>query len=214
MGRVFPVTQQSIAWDAVELPKGVRRIMGMDFGWDHPTATAWLSHDLDTDIIYVTDAYRRNKQLPELHAAAIKARSKGKKIPVAWPHDGLNHDKTSGVQIAVQYRDLGLDMLPERATFLDGSNGVEAGVSEMLSRMETGRLKVASHLSDWFEEFRLYRREAKGSLGVPMIVKEYDDLLDATRYAIMSVRFARVIVPASDAYGRNKRASSESWLTA
>ena len=34
---------------------------------------------------------------------------------------------------------------------------VEAlGVAQMLDRMQTGRLKVFSHLDPWFEEFRLY----------------------------------------------------------
>ena len=56
-----------------------------------------------------------------------------------------------------------------------------------------GRLRVAAHLADWFEEFRLYHREPKGPLGVPQIVKINDDLLDATRYAMMSIRFARAL---------------------
>jgi hypothetical protein len=51
--------------------------------------------------------------------------------------------------------------------------------------METGRLKVAAHLNDWFEEFRLYHRKDG------RIVKERDDLMDATRYLIMSLDKAR-----------------------
>lgn len=63
---------------------------------------------------------------------------------------------------------------------------VEAGVSEMLTRMETGRLKVAAHLHDWWEEFRMYhRKDGK-------IVAERDDLLSATRYGIMDLRYAVV----------------------
>ena len=55
---------------------------------------------------------------------------------------------------------------------------------EMLDRMQTGRLKVFRHLNEWFEEFRLYHR-ADGK-----VVKEADDLMSATRYAIMMLRFA------------------------
>ena len=58
---------------------------------------------------------------------------------------------------------------------------------EMQDRMTTGRLKVASHLSDWFEEFRLYHRKDG------MIVKERDDLMSATRVAIMAKRFAKQV---------------------
>lgn len=74
----------------------------------------------------------------------------------------------------------------ERATFDDGSNGLEAGVAEMLDRMQTGRLKVFSHLEPWFEEFRLYHRKEG------LIVKVNDDLLSATRYGMMMRRFAVV----------------------
>ncbi len=37
-------------------------------------------------------------------------------------------------------------MLLERATFEDGTFGVEAGLFDMLDRMQTGRWKVAAHL--------------------------------------------------------------------
>ena len=105
-------------------------------------------------------------------------------MPTAWPHDGLQHDKGSGEQLAIQYAAAGLKMLKDRATFEDGSNGVEAGLMEMLERMQTGRFKVFGHLEDWFGEFRLYhRKDGK-------VVKLQDDLLSATRYALMMKRKA------------------------
>jgi hypothetical protein len=79
------------------------------------------------------------------------------------PNDGLQHDKGSGEELARAYRNHGLNMLHERATFEDGSNGVEAGVLEMLERMVTGRWKVFSNSSAWLEEFRLYHARADGS---------------------------------------------------
>jgi len=212
-GKVFPVTEESISWKPAPLPRWVRRIVGLDFGWDHPTAAAWLSYDQETDVIYVTDAYRQSLQIPVIHAAAIKARTPGLKIPVAWPHDGLQHDKGSGIQLAQQYREQGLEMLPEHAKFADDSNGVEAGVSEMLSRMQTGRWKVAEHLSDWWEEFRLYHRAPEGKLGIPQIVKKRDDLLSASRYGMMCLRFARIVTKPNGS-ATNGRASTESWMTA
>jgi phage terminase large subunit-like protein len=181
-GRVFPIEESLIRWEAASLP-GMVKIVGMDFGWDHPTAAVWLTWDRDSDVVYVTDTYRVSEQTPLIHSAAIKAR--GDWIPVAWPHDGLQHDKGSGEQLAEMYRKHGLKMLPERATFPDGSNGLEAGVAEMMERMQTGRLRVASHLTDWFEEFRLYHRKDG------LIVKVRDDLMSATRYGLMMLRFAR-----------------------
>ena len=61
---------------------------------------------------------------------------------------------------------------------------VQAGLMEMLTRMQTGRLKVFKHLNDWFEEFRLYDRKDG------RVVKEGDDLMSATRYGIMMLRYA------------------------
>ena len=89
-----------------------------------------------------------------------------------------------GRALAEQYRAEGLNLLPEHAQFEDGTVDVEAGVTNMLVRMESGRFKVFEHLNDFWTEFRLYhRRDGK-------IFKENDDLLCAIRYGIMSLRFA------------------------
>lgn len=181
-GRVFPVKEDLITIEAIPIPSHWVRINGLDFGYDHPFAAASCAWDRDADVWYVTAIYRESKATPVIHSASIKPW--GQWIPCAWPHDGLQHDKGSGDQLASLYREQGLNVLPERATFEDGGNGVEAGVTEMLDRMQTGRFKVFSHLKEWFDEFRLYHR-ADGK-----IVKERDDLLCATRYALMMKRFA------------------------
>lgn len=185
-GRVYPVTEELLRIDAIAIPKAWVRIAGLDIGWDHPTAVAWLAWDRDTDTIYVYDCYRLREATPVVHSAAIKGR--GAWIPVAWPHDALQHDKgNSGEKIAQLYREQGVNMLPSRATFEDEkSSGVEAGVLDILDRMQTGRFKVFAHLNDWWEEFRLYHRKDG------LIVKERDDLMSATRYAAMMRRYAKV----------------------
>ena len=185
-GAVFPVAESDLSIEAFDIPASWPRLTGMDFGWDHPTAAAAMAWDKDADVLYVYATYRKRQESVVIHGAAIKAMGGS---PVAWPHDGLQHDKGSGDQIAQQYRDQGVNMLPERATFEDGSNGVEAGISEMLERMQTGRLKVFKHLVDWWDEFRMYHRKDG------LIVKEADDLMAATRYAVMMKRHAALIVP-------------------
>ena len=182
-GRVFPVVEEAIKCTSFPIPSHWPRIVGLDFGIDHPTAIVWMAWDRDSDIVYVTDCYRVKDASIAIHAASIRAR--GDWVPVSWPHDGLQRDKGSGEQLAKQYKDMGVPMLPERATFEDGSNGLEAGVSEMLTRMQTMRLKVFGHLEDWFEEFRLYHRKDG------LIVNKNDDLLAATRYAMMMRRKAK-----------------------
>ena len=183
-GRIFPVAESAVSVPAFAVPRHWPQLGALDFGWDHPTAAVRIAWDRDADCLYVTDCYRVREATPVIHAAALKAW--GPWLPWAWPHDGLQHSKDSGVPLADQYRRQGLRMLPEHARYPDGSAGVEAGLMELLERMQTGRLKVFAHLCDWFEEFRLYHRKDG------RVVKEAEDLMSATRYAAMSLRFAVV----------------------
>jgi hypothetical protein len=155
----------------------------MDFGWDHPFAAVEVVWDRDTDTVYVSKTYRLREASPVLHAAALKAW--GRELPWAWPRDGRRETlEGAGVPLMEQYRAQGLIMLLDHAQFEDGGVSVEAGLMDMLTRMQTGRFKVLEHLNDWFEEYRLYhRKDGK-------VVKEGDDLMAATRYAIMMLRHA------------------------
>lgn len=182
-GLIFPVIEEDIVCDPFEIPRHWVQLGGMDFGWDHPTAGAAIAWDRDADVIYLTKDYRQRQATPIVHAAAFKAW--GSWLPWAWPHDG-NNDTAAGENLSKQYRDQGLNMLPERATFEDGSNSVEAGLMEMLDRMITGRFKVFRTCGSFLEERRIYhRKDGK-------IVKERDDVISAARYAVMMKRFARV----------------------
>lgn len=185
-GRVFPVSDEAIVIKPIDIPRQWRRIIGVDFGWDHPFGAVDMAHDADSDTIYVTKEYRARESTAVTHAAAIKAWDTGKWAPVAWPADGHQHEKGSGKELAPQYRDQDLQLLPDHATFEDGGVSLEAGVMAMLDRMQTGRWKVFNTCGSYIDEFRYYHRKE----GV--IVKLRDDLLSASRYALMMLRFAEV----------------------
>ena len=192
-GRIFQLADEVVQEAQIAIPSHWPRICGLDFGWDHPTAAVWLAWDRDHDVVHVYDCYRVREATPMIHSLAVKAR--GEWIPVAWPHDGLQHDKGSGEVLAKQYATHGVQMLKDKATHApdhsrrekegEGGNGVEAGLMDMLDRMQTGRLKVAKHLNDWFDEFRLYHRDDG------KVVKLGDDLMSATRYGLMMLRHAK-----------------------
>jgi phage terminase large subunit-like protein len=189
-GRIFPVEEAAIAIGQRDFPSHWPRIGGLDFGWTHPMAAVELVWDRDTDVVYVSRTHRISEATPVLHAAALRPWGD---LRWAWPRDGRRETlEGAGIALAKQYRDQGLDMLHEHAQFEDGSVSVEAGLMAMLDRMQTGRFKVFKHLNDWFEEFRLYHRKDG------RVVKEGDDLMSATRYALMSLRHAR-----TDAMKRN-----------
>jgi hypothetical protein len=202
-GRIFPVPEASITCEQLDFPAHWPRIGGMDFGWDHPFAAVELVWDRDSDTVYVSRAYRLRESTPIMHAAALKPWGK---LPWAWPRDGRRETlEGAGVALAKQYTAQGLDMLYQHAQFQDGSVSVEAGLMEMLDRMQTGRFKVFKHLNDWFEEFRLFHRKDG------RVVKEGDDLLAASRYALMMLRFARTIVPSKP---RSRRRYRGHWMAA
>jgi hypothetical protein len=181
-GLVYPLLDDAIQCAPFALPRDWPRIIGLDFGYEHPFAAVDLAWNKDADVIYVVAAHREQHQTPIVHAATVK--QWGAWIPCAWPHDGLAHDKGSAAPLATLYAQQGLNMLPEHATHEEGGNGVEAGVTEMLDRMKTGRFKVFANLTEWLAEKRGYHRKSG------LIVKRNDDLMDATRTAVMMRRFA------------------------
>jgi len=195
-GRIFTVSEEDIKVKGFAIPKHWPRLCGIDFGYDHPFAAVWLAWDRDNDVIYVTDYFRQRETTPVIHAAAIKPR--GEWIPVAWPHDGHQHDKGSGIELAKQYKAQGVNTLPNHAQFApEGTDGetkatrtsVEAGLIGMLDDMQIGHFKVFDHLNDWFEAYRIYhRKDGK-------VVKLMDDLLSATRYGWMTIKQFGIIEP-------------------
>lgn len=175
-GRVFPVAQKDIEVEAFSIPDSWPRICGIDIGFEHPFAAAWLAYDPDADCVYVYDVYKKAKEVLSIHAHAI--RTHGDWIPVAWPKDAT-------LLVESLRKEHKLNMLGDYATFDDGDMRVETGVLSMHTRMREGRLKVFSHLEPFWEEFRRYHRK-KGK-----IVRAFDDILAATRYAMAGLRYAR-----------------------
>lgn len=199
-GLVLPVDPDVFTVEPFHLPASWPRICGIDFGWDHPAAAAWLAWDRDSDCLYLFDCWRMRETTPSSQAPHIIG--KGKWIPVAWPHDGLQHDKGSGEQLADQYRKAGVAMLRERATFPDGTNGVEAGIIEMIDRLRTGRFKVFKTCQPWLDEQRTYHRKDG------IIVKKKDDVISASRYAMMMRRYAKTRESEDEFPGSGSRAGT------
>lgn len=193
-GVVFPFGEDQLAVQPFPIPKHWPQITGVDFGSDHPFAAARMAWDRDSDVVYLVSEYRESRAIPPTHAAAIMPW--GPWIPVAWPHDGLNTEKSTGDELRKSYADLGLQMLPARATNPpdpaqgqkegQGGNSVEKSLQDMYVRMETGRFRVFSTCRLWFQEQKVYHRDEKGRL-----VKLRDDLISASRTACMMLRHAR-----------------------
>lgn len=192
-GRIFEFAEEALMETPIPshlVPLYWRKVWGTDFGIEHPFAAVLFLHDADSDVIHAHATYRASGQLPITHAAAMKL--VGARVPVAWPHDGNKRqaegiDSETTTKLAQIYRKHGLQMLGKHATLSTGGYSTEGGIMEMQEYMATGRFKVASHLTDWFEEFRLYHRKD----GV--IVKEHDDLMSASRIGVIQRRSAQPV---------------------
>jgi len=182
-GRVFLVDEEKLLVDPFPCPSHWVKIGGADFGWTHYAAFVEMWWDRDLDIIYLVRTVRMRQQTPLQHVEAIRHW----RFPFAWPHDGRNQTLAgAGEPLMRQYADAGLNMLHEHATFEDGSMSVEAGVQEMHDRMRGGRWKVFKGQNDgWLEEYSMYHRKDG------LLVKEGDDAISASRYALMMKRWGQ-----------------------
>jgi hypothetical protein len=191
-GAVFRTQVEQIkhTLDAASVPRHWPWLWGMDFRHSgsatsgHPFAAVLLTWDRDADVVYVMHAVRMLGLAPN-HVVAMKAHPMFD-APAAYPHDGgRGGSLISGETVKEIYKRLGVSTRPTHATFSTGGYSFEDGITEMELRLGTGRLKIAAHLTEWFDEYRGYHRKDG------LVVKLDDDLLSATRVAIMDLRFAR-----------------------
>ena len=186
-GLVFSTPEANLYCELApgSIPTEWKKLWGIDFGIAHPFAAVLCAYDADADVFYVLHAIRMADARPLDHAAAMKPLAVN--APVAWPHDGTQRDKGSGDQLAGIYRAHDLLMHGNHATWPDGGNSFEAGILEMDERMKSERFKVNKHLVQWFDEYRQYHRKDG------QVVKERDDLLSATRIAVMMKRIGKPV---------------------
>lgn len=167
------------------------RICGQDYGLDHPTVLAFLAHDRETDIWYLYDLHCASEMLPDAHYMVWKKKCESQKmeIPVAWPADGRQRGKGTGIALSQQYKDLGMLMLDESAKLPEfdaegkeysSRTSVEAQILLMHTAMRQGRFKVLKHLEEFWKEFRRYYRKEDGKL-----TDKGDDVIAAVRYAMV-----------------------------
>lgn len=183
-GVVFGTPWEQVIIDPFEIPGYFAWLGGIDIGGGgHPTAFVHAAHDRDQDILYFVSEYKLTDARVALHAAAIGQRAK--KDPIAWPHDAAEETAT-GATYAQIFADHGCHMLPSHSTFEGGGFGTEPGVTMLDNRLISGKLRVFSPCQLWGEEYRMYHRKDG------LIVKEFDDLMSASRMVQMMLRYAEV----------------------
>jgi phage terminase large subunit-like protein len=202
-GLIFPIPDEEIMIDPIDIPEHWRRVNGLDFGWTHPFAVSFLAWDEQNDVVYMYKEFSQSHVQAPVVASAIKAN--GAWIPCIWPHDGMGKGDTGKDKSKKRLlEDEGVNMhhtwfTNPPAIGVDegkGGNNVEIGLMEMHNRMTTGRFKVFSSCPEFFKEKQVYHRKLVN--GQSEIVKLQDDVISATRYGVMSLRHSEtetIIVP-------------------
>lgn len=182
-GAVYPVPLESILVkpdEMIQIPAYWRRAYGMDVG--HKVTTAvFIAHDPDNDVVYVTGEYYGEQQPKEVHAAAIR-RTAYDWMPGIIDPSANQTAQTDGAKLMHEYRRLGLKLV-------QAENSINAGIQEVWSRLSQGKLKLWPNTPKLQNEYILYHYD--GNVSNPKPVKQHDHALDALRYAIMGLRYAK-----------------------
>jgi len=166
-----------------EVPASWRKIIGVDFGYNNPTAAVWIAINPD-GVMYVYREYYRRQKLPEESGLAIKKLSEGERIDAVYcdPSDPAAIEK---------YCRLGLPAEP-------ANNAVKEGIETVITLFKANRLFVFQGLVNLLDEIENYRWQEKQEKLRDEPVKEYDHAVDAMRYACFGIgKAAPVITPVS-----------------
>jgi hypothetical protein len=163
-GAIYQVPESDVVVPDFEIPDYYPRCYGMDVGWNR-TAVVWGAKDPASNTIYLYSEHYRGQAEPIVHALAIQSR--GKWIPGVIDPASAGRSQKDGMQLLMQYKEMGLDLEP-------ASNTVESGIQEVWQLLSALKLRVFRSLGNWITEFRLYQRDTDGR-----IVKQHDHLMDA-----------------------------------
>lgn len=173
-GAVYPIPLENVIVDPFTIPDNWPRMYGLDVGWNR-TAAVWAALDPNTDTIYIYDEYYVGEQSIGMHALTISG--KGKWIRGAIDPATRGRGQADGMKLLRLWKETGLKLIPAK-------NERESGISNILQRLATGRLKFFKTCTNLGREYILYRRRTNGT-----IEDENDHALDALRYVINNQQY-------------------------
>lgn len=168
--------------DVFKIPAHYKKIFGMDVGWNR-TAAVFGAIDPDTGVLYIYAEHYVSHQPPEVHAQRIKDIAGDWMVGAIDPASKVT--TPDGKDLLTTYRRLGLRLR-------EANNAVESGIMKVESMMLAGKLKFFPHTTRNLQnEYLIYRRDDN------KIVKEDDHAMDALRYLVSRLEFARPM-PSND----------------
>ncbi len=196
-GMVYPVLEELITCESFELPEHYARIIGMDFGWTDPTALTFGALDRDTGILYIHFEYSMSGKTPDSHLNDLRTMRAADSLwwtTVMGDPAGQASSQKDGESLFNLYRKKGLNLVK-------ADNTRSAGILTCLQMMLDGRLKIfKGRCPKLLNEIRTYAYNSKGD-----IIDGNDHLLDAMRYMITGLKYAKPKTGDYNPYGRSRQ---------
>lgn len=180
-GKVFQFQEDEYVCEDFEIPRHWRRIGGLDVGLDHPTCAVSMAIDDEASCVYVYKEYKKAGATPITHTTHL--RNWGLEFSTD-PH-AFDRAIGTGISAATVYEDDGHGLKVFKAPAGPGS--VDASINKIRAWIGSGRFWIFKTCKELIDEMRLYRTDKNGK-----IYKVNDDLVDAMRYAFMSIDKATI----------------------
>lgn len=203
-GAIFntPMANYVATFDPAEFPSYYKWIIGLDPSHGglsasaHPAGAVLCGLDPDSQTLFVCDCLRLRNAMPETLVRSILSWPQGD-APVAW--GAAENQGTGGAPqtYAQLFKGLGLNMLREHAQFKTGGYALEPSLDQIEQMMAGGKLKIHRKCHDLFEEIQGYERDENTGKPIPL----RDDLIAALRYAVLMMRYAKVLDPERPRHG-------------
>lgn len=182
-GLIWPVYE---IVEPFEIPQDWPRYVGMDFGYNDPTAVVWVAKGPDSVYYVYREWYERGKTHKQI-AKALHTATKGKDI---WRWIG----DPSGAQYIAELNAL---MIPVRAASKAGQAGewVKSGIVKVDQLFRSGRLKVFRGLANFLDEIEGWQWRMEEDRPTDKPGEEPHHLMDALRYVMVEVdRYGEVSI--------------------
>ena len=156
-----------------DVPPSWRRYIGVDFGFNNPSAAVWIAVDPETEIWYVYREYKKKGKTAQELANEISNLSSDEFIYKIYG------DPSSPQSLKELRRYFQGAVVPAENKVLDG-------IGAVIVKMRSGNLKIFSNLTEIQDELKSYRWKMSDEMIFDEPIKENDHLLDAMRYVVYS----------------------------
>ena len=195
-GAIYPLAESDISVNPFPIPKSWKRLFGLDVGWNR-TGALFVAMDESGRLFAYREHYLAKAE-PAENARAIRANEPW--VPGVIDPAASGRSQTDGTQLIRVYRDLGLNLTA-------ADNSVDAGLTTVWDLLCSNRLKIFKSLANFWQEFRMYRRDDKGRP-----VKKNDHLMDCLRYAVMGRNHMAAEPVKRPVYQEPRRYSERGWM--